>query len=70
VLSIATMLCQCDICFAGSVPAQASLPDVCDPTPVEDRLPEVIAAMAGCWELTATLGDEEVRIVRDLRKKT
>ena len=23
----------------------------------------------GCWELTATLGGEEVRIVRDLRKK-
>jgi hypothetical protein len=168
--SIATILCLCGICFSGSVPAQASLPYVCDPTPVEDRLPEVIAAMAGhspvwlvegdfgrwrgpdewvksawvlsrkgagtlqvrgrrldapgvvtfrpnkdeppshvlripdpwgsrwsmipggastqikkdfafipslllypspgCWELTATLGDEEVRIVRDLRKKT
>ena len=23
----------------------------------------------GCWELTATLGDEEVRIVRDLKKE-
>jgi hypothetical protein len=23
----------------------------------------------GCWELTATIGDEEVRIVRDLKKE-
>ena len=29
----------------------------------------VIYPSPGCWELTATLGDEEVRIVRDLKKE-
>jgi len=24
----------------------------------------------GCWELTATLGDEDVRIVRDLKPRS
>jgi hypothetical protein len=165
-LSIATVLCISGISLSGFVQTQLPLPYVCHATPVEDRLPEVIAAMAGrspvwlvegdfgrwrgpdewaksawvlsrtgagslevrgrrldapgvvsfrpnmdeppadvlripdpwgrrgtmfpggaqirkdysfigsllmypspgCWELTATLGDEEVRIVRDLRK--
>jgi hypothetical protein len=163
---MATMLWMGDVSPSGLLQTPARSPYVCDPTPVEDRLPEVIAAMAGhspvwlvegdfgkwsgpdewrraawvlsrkgagmlqvrgrrldapgvlafryqnapptdvlrvadpwrwsmtpggataqlmkdyafigshvmypspgCWELTATLGDEEVRIVRDLKKE-
>jgi hypothetical protein len=106
-LWVAAVMCVSDISPSGLLQTPTRSPYLCDPTPVEDRLPEAIAAMAGhspvwgrrwsmipggataqlmkeyafigsvvmypspgCWELTATLGDEEVRIVRDLRKKT
>jgi len=63
-LSIATVLCVCDISTSGFVQAPARSPFVCDPTPVEDRLPEVIAAMAGhspVWLVEGTLGGGPVQ---------
>jgi hypothetical protein len=56
-LSVATMLCMFDLCPSGSVQAQPPLPYVCDRTPVEDRLPEVIAAMAGHSPVWLVEGD-------------
>lgn len=55
-VSMATMLCVCDVSPSGlQTPPRSTY--VCDPTPVEDRLPEVIAAMAGHSPVWLVEGD-------------
>src|SRR5436190_7746882 len=54
---IATMLWVCDVSSSGLFQTPARSPYVCDPTPVEDRLPEVIAAMAGHSPVWLVEGD-------------
>ena len=56
-LSIATVLRVCDINPSGFPQTATRLPYVCDPTPIEDRLPEVIAAMAGHSPVWLVKGD-------------
>jgi hypothetical protein len=46
-LSIAAVVCVPAVSPSGLLQTPARSPYVCDPTPVEDRLPELIAAMAG-----------------------
>jgi hypothetical protein len=56
-LLIATVICMCDISSSGFTQTPAHAAYICDPTPVEDRLPEVIAAMAGHSPVWLVEGD-------------